>query len=163
MSIEYRDGSIFDSGCEALVNPVNCKGVMGAGLALQFKNRFSRMFVEYQRACRRGLLQPGTVQPVKVSSAESPQWVLNLATKDDWRNKSEMTWIEQGLGDLRRFLLSAGIKSVAVPALGCGYGELDWSKVRQLIELRLQGLDATVVVYPPQKQKIGPMITAKEV
>lgn len=159
--IEYTDGSIFESGCEALVNPVNCVGVMGAGLALQFRQRYARMFIEYKRSCTRGLLRPGSVQPVKVSS-DNPQWVLNLATKDNWRDPSQMAWVEKGLDDLKRFVLSANIQSVAIPAIGCGYGNLDWLDVKPAIEQRLGDLAIRVVVFPPQKRERGPMVEDKE-
>src|SRR5215510_4907138 len=109
--IELVTGSIFESGCEALVNAVNCKGVMGAGLALEFKNRFPRMMTEYKRACEKGILRPGQVHAVKVSE-ENPKWVVNFATKDDWKNPSKLEWIEFGLSDLRRWIQASGPKSV---------------------------------------------------
>ena len=131
--IEFVSGNILAADVEAVVNPANAHGVMGAGLALQFKNKYPRMLAEYKRRCAAGEFGAGEVMPVKVGDS-NPQWVLNLATKDHWRDPSKLEYIERGLADLRRAILSLELTSVAIPALGCGRGELDWSTVRARIE-----------------------------
>lgn len=150
--IEYRNGDLFDSGCQILVNPVNCVGVMGAGLALQFKQKYPAMFAAYRTMCARRQLQPGGLQLVKVSD-ENPKWIVNLATKDDWRKPSQLSWVEEGLQSLRQFLRDTKAESAAVPALGCGYGSLSWSAVQSLIEQKLGGLETKVLVFPPQQKR----------
>lgn len=143
-------GSIFDSTAEALVNPVNCVGVMGAGLALEFKGRFPAAFKAYKFACDRGNLGPGGII---VHRTNAYPFVIHLATKDHWRDPSRLAWIETGLQGLARALSGVyreRIHSVAVPALGVGLGGLAWADVRSLIEERLGGLELDVFVYPPR-------------
>src|ERR1022692_4351348 len=108
--------------------------ILAAGLALQFRNKYPRMFAEYKRRCAAGEFGPGEVMPVKVADY-NPQWVLNFATKDHWRDPSKLEYIERGLADLRRAILSLELSSVAIPALGCGRGELDWPTVRARIKV----------------------------
>src|ERR1017187_2841932 len=124
--IEFLTGNILAADVEAVVNPAKAHGVMGAGLALQFKNKYHRMLAEYKRRCAAGEFGAGEVMPVKVGDS-NPQWVLNLATKDHWRDPSKLEYIERGLADLRRAILSLELPRVAIPALG-------WSTVRARIE-----------------------------
>lgn len=144
--IEYSTGSIFDSHCEALVNPVNCVGVSGAGLALEFKKRFPRAHLKYAEYCRAGNLDPGEA----FTDYDYGHQLIFLATKKHWRDGSNLEWIRDGAVTLRELIGTLRLQSIAVPALGCGYGGLDWADVKAVIEDELTGLKARVVVYPPR-------------
>src|ERR1039457_3440904 len=109
--IEFVKGDILAADVEAVVNQANTRGVMGAGLALQFKNKYPRMFAEYKRRCAAGEFGLGEVMPVKVADS-LPKWVLNFATKDHWRDPSKLEYIERGLTDLRRAILSLELTSI---------------------------------------------------
>lgn len=143
--IRYVKGDIFDSQAEALVNPVNCVGVMGRGLALKFKNNFPDNFEAYANACDGHRVEIGACLPFKCGKT----WVVNFPTKDHWRNKSEMEWIVWGLNDLRRWLVEDQINSVALPPLGCGLGGLKWVLVKAEIERALASLKCNIEVYEP--------------
>lgn len=146
--ITYHQGNLFNSGADALVNCVNVKGVMGAGLALQFKNKFPVNFNAYQDACAKRQLHIGTV--LGVQEKNDGVWIINFPTKEHWRNPSTLTYIQEGLAALVKFLeRHPEISSIAVPALGCGYGGLDWKDVRPLIEAHLGELEIRVMVYVP--------------
>ena len=146
--IEIVQGDIFASACHAMVNPVNCVGVMGKGLALAFKKRWPSMFVDYQRACRNGTLAIGRMHPYQVSDGV---WVINFPTKDHWRNPSKLEYIEKGLEDLKQCVRSIGLTSVAIPALGCGLGELDWPLVKARIHLLGAALPEVLIkLYEPR-------------
>lgn len=156
--IEYHGGDLFASGAQALVNTVNCFGVMGAGLALEFKRRYPAMFRAYNLACSRKQIKPGVVWPWHeprtdccLQTPPACHWVMNFPTKLHWRNPSKLEWIRDGLDDLRRGIEHIGyLKSIAVPALGCQNGKLSWELVRPLIEEKLGGLDVKVMVYGPR-------------
>ena len=151
--IKYiQGGNIFDSGCEVIVNPVNCVGISGKGLALEFKKRLPSNYSAYRDACESGLLRPGSVYMVDVDNYYAcSKSIANLATKDHWKNPSKLEWIEQGLVDLLAKLQSGGYSSVAIPALGCGCGELRWADVRKLIEATFSDReDLEVLVYEPR-------------
>ena len=146
-----KDGDLFTSGCEGLVNPVNTEGVMGKGLAAEFKRRWPAMFVNYQAACRTGTLKIGSVQPCKVDSEGADLWIFNFPTKDRWRDPSKLEYVEKGLTDLRRALRSLELKSVAIPALGAGLGMLDWPLVSARLHLFAATLpDVLVKAYEPK-------------
>jgi len=130
-------GDLFDSKCEVLVNPVNCVGVMGKGLALEFKARFPMVFAEYARLCSAGILRPG-----KVILVEN---VLLFPTKDHWRDPSKLEYISDGLDDFATQTWS--FRSIAFPRLGCGLGGLDWPVVRQMMSDKLADLDLNVEIY----------------
>lgn len=145
--ISLRTGNLFSSAAEALVNPVNCRGVSGAGLAREFKRRFPENFILYERACRKGLVKVGEVFAVAIVGGKT---IFNFPTKDDWREPSQLPWIVAGLADLRNKILDSGVRSVAVPALGCGLGGLVWADVFPAIELALVDLPVEIFVYPPR-------------
>lgn len=150
MTIEFVKGDIFESGCEVLVNPVNCKGVMGKGLALQFKQRFPEMFENYKRACDQGRVSPGSFWAY-LEARNGIYCIFNLATKDHWRDPSKIEWITLGLAYLAHWIVESDTRSIALPALGCGEGGLKWEEVKPLIEKYLGGLkDVKVVVYEPR-------------
>lgn len=149
--IRFVDGDIFESGAEALVNPVNCVGVMGAGLARQFKERFPANYRLYARECRSGRMVPGVVLPTWTGIDRGPRWIINVPTKEDFRRPSRLGWVQDGLLDLARVVESKEIASVAIPMLGCGLGGLDWSDVRPLVVDAFRGLpDVDVMVYGPE-------------
>ena len=148
--IRYIEGNILESNAEALVNTVNTVGIMGKGLALQFKKEFPNNFKIYQRACNDKSFGIGDLI---VSDEESllygKKTIIDLPTKTDWRKPSEYSYIESGLKKLATLVHEKGIKSVAVPSLGTGHGGLDWNKVKALIEVNLGTINADIQVYLP--------------
>ncbi len=149
--IEYRRGDIVRADAEALVNTVNCVGVMGRGIALQFKNAFPENFKAYAAACRRGEIEPGRVFVFETGAITNPHYIINFPTKRHWRGRSRLEDIEAGLESLAEEIQRRGIGSVAIPPLGTGLGGLDWRDVRPRIEGVLQDLrDIQVVVFEPR-------------
>ncbi|WP_191084738.1 macro domain-containing protein [Roseococcus microcysteis] len=144
--IEFTRGDMFTMAADARVNTVNCKGVMGAGVALAFKQRFPDMFKDYQRACRSGAVKPGKLHVWRNLSGD---WVINFPTKRDWREQSRYEDIEAGLDALREYLKPHGPITVALPALGCGNGGLDWTRVSSMIKERLSDIEARILVFEP--------------
>jgi len=145
------DGNLLDADVDALVNTVNTVGVMGKGIALQFKQAYPGNFRAYEAACRRGEVQLGKMFTYETGLLGNPRFVINFPTKGHWRAGSRLGDIKAGLDDLRRIIRDRKIQSIAVPPLGCGNGGLDWSEVRPLITEALGDLpDVQVVVYPPQ-------------
>lgn len=131
--IKKRTGSIFESSADAYVNPVNCEGVAGKGLALQFRKEFPDNFEFYRRECRVGKVRPGVLAVYQRNSPIPPRWIINFPTKDLWRNPSRIEFIQDGMASLALWCVHTSVKSVAIPALGCGLGNLDWKVVRPLI------------------------------
>ncbi|GAA1864812.1 macro domain-containing protein [Actinomadura bangladeshensis] len=144
--ITERTGDLLQDDAQALINPVNTAGVMGKGLALQFKRAFPTNFTAYAEACADGRLRPGKVLAVQIDAG---RWVVNVPTKRHWRSPSRLDDIETGLNDLARTLTELDFASVAVPPLGCGHGGLAWSAVHPLITERLGPLDLEVRLYLP--------------
>lgn len=160
--IEHRTGNMLEADAEALVNTVNCVGVMGKGIALQFKQAFPENFVKYQKACRENKVRPGQMFIVSRESLVNPKYIINFPTKIHWKGKSKIEYIEQGLAALVEEVKRLGIKSIAVPPLGCGNGGLDWDDVRPRIERAFAKVpDVHVYLYwptgspDPDKLKIG--------
>ena len=139
-------GDLFESGAEALVNPVNCVGVAGRGLALEFKKRWPEVYECYRQDCERGWLRPG-----KLSVHYAEVAIIGFPTKRRWRDASRLDDIQTGLPVLAAYLKSYAVRSVAIPALGCGLGGLAWADVRPLIVEALGGLDCDVMLYGPQE------------
>ena len=123
-------GNIFNSSCEFLVNPVNCVGVMGKGLALEFKNKYPLNFEIYKKACDNASFHIGNLLIVPVDN----KFIVNFPTKKHWRNKSDLEFIKIGLEELKVAIKEFNIKSIALPKLGCGLGGLDWNEVFDLIK-----------------------------
>lgn len=139
------NGDIFKSKCEALVNPVNIKGVMGKGLALAFKTKYPAHFENYKRACQNGEM---TTEKVLAYQEINGPMIICLATKADWRDSSKIEYVSAGLDNLANQIKALGIRSVAIPKLGCGLGGLDWNKVRPLIVEKMSSLDGiNVEIY----------------
>jgi O-acetyl-ADP-ribose deacetylase (regulator of RNase III) len=139
-------GDLFDSGAQTLVNTVNCVGVMGKGIALEFKERFPEMYKDYIGRCARGELRLG--QPYLYRGLSVP-WILNLPTKKHWRSASTLQDIERGLCYLVDHYEEWEIESLAVPPLGCGQGRLEWRVVEPIIYRCLNGIGIPVDLYVP--------------
>ena len=149
--IEFTTGNVLEADAEALVNTVNCVGVMGRGIALQFKNTFPENFRAYAAACARHELQPGSMFIYETGSLTNPRYIVNFPTKRHWRGKSRIEDIELGLKALVEEVRRRGIRSIAVPPLGTGLGGLEWTQVRSRIEMAMQELpEVRVVVFEPQ-------------
>ena len=154
-----RGKTIFESSAQTLVNTINCVGVMGKGLALEFKNRYPAMFDKYKSFCDKGVFKPGVLWIYK---AEDGKWILNFPTKIDWRNPSEMSYIEEGLTKFVEIWKEKGITSIAFPLLGCNNGGLNPDEVIPLMEKYLnqcEGLDATIYDNREPEIKEKPDIT----
>ena len=132
--IEHASGNLLEAQCDALINTVNTVGVMGKGVALQFKQAFPDNFKQYERACRAGEVQIGRMFVVPTDGLGKPRYIINFPTKRHWRQPSRLEDIAAGLADLVAQVVALQLESVAIPPLGCGSGGLDWSRVRPLIE-----------------------------
>ena len=148
--IEYKTGDILAEDVEALVNTVNCVGVMGRGVALQFKSAFPENFEAYADACKRDEVQPGRMFVFETRQLAFPSYIINFPTKRHWRGKSRLEDIEAGLEALVREIRDRNIRSIALPPLGSGLGGLKWTEIRPRIEAALRELDEVeVVVFEP--------------
>jgi len=152
--INFVSGDFFEFEADIRVNTVNCVGVMGAGVALAFKNRYPSMFAEYVDQCKSGRVRPG--KPSVWHSSDTlleDIEVVNFPTKDDWRKPSEYSYVESGLQWLSSYLKEKEGKIVTLPALGCGHGGLEWVKVKELIEKYLGDSPAKILVFEPSSSK----------
>lgn len=151
--INYTTGDLLKSSAEALVNTVNCEGYMGKGIAYQFKMQYPENNIDYVKACRNGTLRVGTMHFYK----EKGKIIINFPTKDKWRAKSRMEYVDTGLDALIELIISTGIKSIAIPPLGSGNGGLIWSEVKALIEEKLAILpeDIQVLIYEPSQNYVA--------
>jgi O-acetyl-ADP-ribose deacetylase (regulator of RNase III) len=191
-----KSGDLFDCGAHAIVNTVNCVGVMGKGIALEFKKRYPAMFTEYAKLCRRKYIHTGTMwvwheiplcacghaqeahsgHTVQIEPGDKylifpkpvpdfcsqciggcqhwtpvNEYIINFPTKEDWRNPSKLEWIAAGLDDLREHAkMDYNIRSLAMPALGCSNGGLNFVDVEALVRDKLQELDINVILFEPQ-------------
>ncbi len=163
--ISYNKGDILQDESEALVNTVNCVGVMGRGIALQFKNKYPSNFKEYAQACGQKRVKPGQMFIHQVGELRNPKYIINFPTKRHWRNKSRMEDVENGLKALAQEIRELEIRSVAVPPLGCGLGGLDWGAVKKLIIDYLGQLDdVEITVYEPAgAPPAGEMAKSREI
>ncbi|MBV8801404.1 MAG: macro domain-containing protein [Gammaproteobacteria bacterium] len=148
--IEYKHGNILQEDAEALINTVNCMGIMGRGIALQFKNAFPENFKAYAKACKQNEVQPGKMFVFETGQLTNPRYIINFPTKRHWRGKSRIEDIETGLKALVDTVNKYNIRSIAIPPLGSGLGGLDWSIVKSRIEDALQTLtDIRVIIFEP--------------
>jgi O-acetyl-ADP-ribose deacetylase (regulator of RNase III) len=148
--IELAHGDILGADAEALVNTVNCVGVMGRGIALQFRKAYPENFKVYEVACEREVVRPGKMLVFETGLLTGPKFIINFPTKRHWKGKSKMEDIDKGLIALIDEIKKRGIRSVAVPPLGCGLGGLDWNKVRPKIVQAFEALpDVRVVLFEP--------------
>ena len=149
--IKITDGNLLTASVEALVNTVNTEGVMGKGIALQFKLAYPMMFKAYEAACKNGEVRLGEMHVFDLGGlVDGHRWIINFPTKGHWRSRSKLIDIESGLKSLVNTIGKLGIKSIAVPPLGCGNGGLSWDDVRPLIEEAFSPIpDVEVLVFPP--------------
>ncbi|WP_017325691.1 macro domain-containing protein [Synechococcus sp. PCC 7336] len=150
MTIEYTQGDILRADAEALINTVNCVGVMGRGIALQFKKAFPQNFKAYAAACKKEAVQPGQMFVFATGQLIHPHYIINFPTKRHWRGASRIQDIDSGLKALVETIRQYNIQSIAIPPLGSGLGGLNWSEVKPRIEAALQPLtDVHVAIYEP--------------
>jgi O-acetyl-ADP-ribose deacetylase (regulator of RNase III) len=148
--IEFASGDILHADVEALVNTVNCVGIMGRGIALQFRKAFPRNYDAYKALCDRDQVQLGKMFVYDLNRLENPRFIINFPTKRHWKGKSQLADIERGLRALVEEIRKREIRSVAIPPLGCGLGGLNWADVRPMIEEAFAGLsEVKAVVYEP--------------
>ncbi|GBD97748.1 MAG TPA: Appr-1-p processing protein [Nitrospirae bacterium] len=149
--IKYKSGDILKEDSEALINTVNCVGVMGRGIALQFKNAFPENFKAYSLACKNDEVQPGQMFVYETGQLTNPRYIINFPTKRHWRGKSRMVDIEAGLKALVEVIRQYNIQSIAIPPIGSGLGGLEWTEVKLRIETALRPLtDVRVIIYEPK-------------
>lgn len=160
--------NIFDSDADALVVPVNTKGYLGKGLALEFKKRYKYLEIIYKNICASGKFNAGCIEIINLAQFNNPQEELNLvdskyslsynkshkfnyiiffATKNHWRYASRIEWIKKGLEHLKFEYQKYSIKSIAMPQIGCGLGKLNWEDVKKLIEEYFSDIDIVINVY----------------
>lgn len=147
--LQFVSGNFFDYDADIRVNTVNCVGVMGAGVALMFKQKYPVMFRDYLHACNKNEVEPGKPHVWEKRDFFTNITIINFPTKIHWRNPSEYEYIEKGLIWLRDFLSKRETSTVTLPALGCGHGGLDWEKVKLMIKEYLGDLKAKVLVFEP--------------
>lgn len=148
--IQFTTGDILKCDVEAIVNTVNCVGVMGRGLALQFKKAFPQNFKAYAAACEGGEVCSGRMFVFETGGLLHPRFIVNFPTKRHWRDNSRMEDVETGLTALVETIHRYGIRSIAIPPLGCGLGGLSWAEVRTRIEDAMRPLaEVRVVVLDP--------------
>ncbi|TSA07419.1 MAG: Appr-1-p processing protein [Deltaproteobacteria bacterium] len=149
--IDLKQDDILTADVEALVNTVNCVGVMGRGIALQFRKAFPENFKEYKAACDRGELRPGKLFIHEQARLTNPRYIINFPTKVHWKGKSRIEYVDAGLDALVQEVRRRGIRSIAIPPLGCGLGGLKWSDVRPRIERAFEAMtDVHVLLYEPK-------------
>lgn len=148
--IHYKQGNLLDSEAEALVNTVNTMGVMGKGIALQFKNMFPNNFKVYAQACQSKEFKIGRLLVTEEEALlTGKKIIINFPTKTNWRLPSEYHYIEEGLTELVKVIQEKKIKSIAIPPLGSGNGGLDWNKVKLLLEKHLERVNCDIYIYQP--------------
>lgn len=148
--ITFRQGDLLEDDAEVLVNTVNTVGAMGAGIALQFKNKYPLNFLRYQQCCRNGSLGAANILKHK----EGGKVIYNLATKRDWRNPTRVSWLMIGAKELAKAIRQDKIKSIAIPAIGCNNGGANWMQVKNILMESLQGLDCDIRIYLPQEVEL---------
>jgi len=146
-----KEGDLLNEDVDAIINTVNCVGVMGKGIALQFKNKWPDNYKFYKKACKEGKVKVGESLIYDLGGLFSkPRYIVNFPTKNHWREKSKISYIDNGLQNLINFIKIAGIKSIAIPPLGCGNGGLKWSEVKPIIEKYFEEVpDVKVNLFEP--------------
>lgn len=152
--LKFVTGDFFDFDADIMVNTVNCVGIMGAGVALAFKNKYPVMFNYYAEQCKAGEIRPGKPAVwLNRDMISKDIEIINFPTKDDWRKPSEYSYIEEGLLWLSIYLNDKEGKTITLPALGCGHGGLEWDKVKALIEKYLKNSPAEILIFEPSSSK----------
>jgi O-acetyl-ADP-ribose deacetylase (regulator of RNase III) len=153
--IQFVKGNLLEAEAEALINTVNTVGVMGKGIALQFRKAFPRNYAAYTRAVKYGEVKIGKMFVFEQGELSGPQFIINFPTKEHWKSKSKLEDIKSGLFDLIEVVKKYRIQSIAIPPLGCGNGGLDWNDVRSLIQnVALILPEVVFMVYPPQESPL---------
>lgn len=153
--IKITHGDILSANTDAIVNTVNCVGVMGKGLALQFKKAYPDNYETYKLACEHKAIRTGKMFTFMRKSQSNPKYIINFPTKQHWRDPSKIEFIDDGLIDLVRVVPYLSIKSIAIPPLGCGLGGLEWSVVLPKIKEAMMSLnDVDILIYEPSVQGI---------
>jgi len=153
--IEFVSGDFFEYDADIRINTVNCVGVMGAGAALQFKNKFPDMFLDYQKACELKQIKPGNPHVWLGQDIFSKLTIINLPTKDHWKKPSEYEYVEKGLSWLKTYLSNKDNSTITLPALGCGNGGLDWIIVKDMIVKYLGDIKAHILVFEPSSSSFN--------
>lgn len=159
--IRYLQGNLLRAEAEALVNTVNTVGVMGKGIALQFKEMFPENFTRYAQAVKDNEIRTGQMFVFLENTIEGPKWIINFPTKQQWFAPSRYNWIEEGLVHLVEIIQEKKIKSIAIPPLGCGNGKLDWSKVKGMMEAKLGVLEEVDVQIFTPNEKVREILAAE--
>lgn len=147
---EYKKGNILQEQTDAIINTVNCVGIMGRGIALQFKQAYPDNFKAYKQACDKGEVQPGKMFVYSSGSLFNPKYIINFPTKRHWKGKSNIQDIKSGLIALKKDIQKYEISSIAIPPLGCGLGGLNWNEIKPLIEQTFSDMpDVKFVIYEP--------------
>ena len=148
--MKFTTGNLLSAPTQALVNTVNTVGVMGKGIALQFKEKFRNNFKIYEKVSKTGDLKIGKMLVVRENTMEGEKLIINFPTKTEWYKKSQYGYIEEGLKDLVKVIADYQIKSIAIPPLGCGNGGLQWDKVKAMLVEQLKGLqNVEIIIYEP--------------
>ncbi|MCG1035512.1 type II toxin-antitoxin system antitoxin DNA ADP-ribosyl glycohydrolase DarG [Polaribacter sargassicola] len=150
--IKFIKGNLLNAKTEALVNTVNTVGVMGKGIALQFKNRFPYNYKVYREACKNKMFKTGQVLTVQDGDLLNQQYIVNFPTKAHWKSPSKIEYIQTGLVALKNEIAKLKIKSIAIPPLGCGNGGLNWDIVKEIMIKELESLDIEIIIYEPNTQ-----------
>lgn len=150
--ITFKKGNLLNADAQALVNTVNTVGVMGKGIALQFKNRFPHNYAIYKEACKRETLTVGQVLVVEDGDLMNRKIIINFPTKSHWKGNAKYDYVQSGLKALRKAIEEHNIKSIAIPPLGCGNGGLDWPTVKNMIVEELNDLQTEIIIYEPNDQ-----------
>lgn len=143
----YQKDNIFNYECDAIINPVNTVGVMGKGLALVFKQKYPKNFEFYKQHCLNNQFQIGKILTYK----ENDIFIFNFPTKKHWRDPSQISYIKEGLISLKEEILYNQIRSINIPALGCGLGGLEWSIVKEILIDELCFLDCDIRIFEPHE------------
>lgn len=147
--IVFRKGNILKENTEAIVNTVNCVGVMGKGLALQFKKYYPRNFLKYKEACMKNEVRTGKMFVFETGNIFNPKYIINFPTKNHWKNPSKLEYIISGMEDLCNIIVKKDILSIAIPPLGCGNGGLNWNTVKPIILSYVSNLsqEREIIIY----------------
>ena len=151
MSLKVIDGNLFESNCQTIVNTINCFGVMGKGIALEYKKRFPDMFLRYKELCGKKLIRPGILWLYKADN----KWILNFPTKDHWKNPSKIEYLESGLTKFLNTYKNKGITSIAFPLLGSSNSGIDPDLSLEVMKKYLSQCDIEVEIYKNTKNGIN--------
>ena len=153
--VKFVSGDLLESCCDYLVNTVNCEGIMGKGIALQFKKKYPEMFDEYVLQCQKNQIEIGKPHLWSLNNLFENITIINFPTKISWRNPSKIEYIEDGLTWMKKYFITKPYVSCAIPPLGCGNGNLEWNKVKSIIYKELHQLKTTFYVYEPGGVKMN--------